>query len=235
MLCCFGHFPPTPATWMSMEEIRCASPNSTMPSAMSSTEQTENASQTTSNVWTSAPVRVSLNADVAACASGGEEPVFQYFNPLVTGVVSRIYPSAGPIAGGTEISIWGSAFRDLGSIDGAGGLVCLFGGAESGRSPLQRSQAVLLPRHDQSSGVVRNATENKTTDSSLFVARCISPRIDLHYEGNGGGSVNEGVEIQRAGLPLALPLRLAMNGDIEAAVRVPPPGGEHVEFTYFEL
>lgn len=40
--------------------------------------------------------------------------------------VSRIYPAAGPVAGGTPVTVWGTGLVDL---DGGGGLQCSFPGA----------------------------------------------------------------------------------------------------------
>ena len=85
-------------------------------------------SEANGTFW-SVPVCVTLNGDPYHACAGGVS--FEYYHPQRAGVISRIYPVAGPIAGGTGISLWGSGFRDLdpsGEASGVpGGLMCAFG------------------------------------------------------------------------------------------------------------
>merc|ERR1712083_752636 len=74
--------------------------------------------------------------------------------------VSRLYPRAGPAAGGTSVTIWGNGFRDLSSNGAlASGLHCSFG--SSLLIPASRLQADKLlclspaASHGRQSTIVR--------------------------------------------------------------------------------
>jgi hypothetical protein len=95
------------ATAIDENSVHCISP----PFVMASNAST----------YATQDVRVTVNGDPAAASSRSQ--TFTYFVATVALSISSIYPQSGPSAGGTDITIVGHGFRDL------GGVRCRFGSA----------------------------------------------------------------------------------------------------------
>ena len=155
--CLFGQATLVPATWISFEQINCISPHTShLPSKALARDATG---------WRVTDVCVVLNGDTNACAgyTPGVQARFAYYDASVIGRVSRISPTAGPVAGGTVVSVWGHAFRELDP--DSGGLACAFGS--------QLSKAV------QISGEQVNSTNSNGSQLAAGAAssmlQCLSP------------------------------------------------------------
>jgi hypothetical protein len=237
---------------MSFNEVRCVAPPM-MTASIGAPGAAHNV--TTANVsggaandtlanwtWRSVPVCVSLNGDPGACATGegGTALNFSYYNPSVVGIVSRVYPSAGSVAGGTLVTLWGSGFRDADTAHVEGGLRCVFGD-EVGALRLVRAVVIPAIASDDDDGErmqlrsggnssVKNgnksnssgdidasrAPEAMVSNDESVALRCLTPPLEEHDDDE---------------LPTSVAVRVVMNSDPAA---VPHSMGS-VRFTYYHL
>ena len=191
-----------------------------------------NASRSANNIWHEVDVCVSLNGDLNACAGaaasassfsplpsshGSYRPgSFAYFDPVRAAVVSKIYPAAGPVAGGTMLSVYGSAgsFRDLNSLRDDGGLRCAFGlGSRTRFTPAAFLADEASRAHSRNGSLDSASTSSSQTAAALIT--CATPEA----ESDRG--------------PASLPVHIVLNGDLDEGA-VPLAVGT-VGFSYYVL
>ena len=194
-----------PATKHSLDEMRCISPPLAAPSALD-------------GGWREADVCVALNGDMDACAGGAGSHraagTFGYFDPLIAGVPTHIYPRAGPVHGGTAVSVWANGLRDLSTAaHGDDGATCLFGVGPAVRAT--RAYFVNGTRHGASDAddfrLASDSRSNGPEAEPHLV--CHSPPLD-GFDGDSH----------------AVPFRLSMNADPEGASQ----SDTHAEFTFYK-
>lgn len=100
--CLFGDVV-VPATAMDPDSLLCRAPAYSLDNGSSAV----------------ADVRIVLNGDALAVANASQ--LFTFFDPSEMLAISSIYPRAGPMEGGTMVTIFGPSMLDL------GGTYCIFG------------------------------------------------------------------------------------------------------------
>jgi len=203
-----------PATWRAMDQIDCMSPPLTR--SVSGVDTFD----TATGPWSPHAVCITLNGDLVACngAAATEEHVarFWHFDAALAGNVTSIYPSAGPAAGGTEITITGSHFRDLGS-GRADGPQCVFG--EPAITGIRTSLTPAVPLL-----VERNSTSRREEPPAVAQFICLSPPRSAVVV----SALVESENKQEA-LPVSVAVRLTMNADPTAA------SSTAARFAYFDV
>jgi len=203
-----------PATWRAMDQIDCMSPP--LARSVSGVDTFD----TATGPWSPHAVCITLNGDLVACngAAATEEHVarFWHFDAALAGNVTSIYPSAGPAAGGTEITITGSHFRDLGS-GRADGPQCVFG--EPAITGIRTSLTPAVPLL-----VERNSTSRREEPPAVAQFRCLSPPRSAVVV----SALVESENKQEA-LPVSVAVRLTMNADPTAA------SSTAARFAYFDV
>ena len=152
MLLCRVGGATTPATRISHDEIRCATPPASLAAAMSGVA--------TGGGLRTMPICVSFNGDADACGGGGGDAgnggvSFGFFDVGTTSRVDSIYPRAGPASGGTAVTIRGQGLLPLGANASKGLVVCRFG--------------------DNATTLVPAAAVPALNDSDVDEVRCVSP------------------------------------------------------------
>jgi hypothetical protein len=203
-----------PATWRALDQVDCMSPP--LARSVSGVDTFD----TATGPWSPHAVCITLNGDRVACngAAATEEHVarFWHFDAALAGNVTSIYPSAGPAAGGTEITITGSHFRDLGS-GGADGPQCVFG--EPAITGIRTSLTPAVPLL-----VEKNSTTRREEPPAVTQFICLSPPRSVVVV----SALVESENTQEA-LPVSVSVRLTMNADPTAA------SSTAARFAYFDV
>ena len=145
LMCAFGNAPEVSAESVSSSSIRCASPAS---------ERSE---------------KVSFNVMDAGVEMWGFQGYFRYLEHIQ---VVGLQPSVGPVAGGAEVRVAGSGFRDGNEV------TCHFGGAESAGEYVSASE--LMCRSPR-----RMEPANVTMSLSMVGIKVEGSEREFLYE-NGG-------------------------------------------------
>ena len=197
--------------------------------------------------YLSVPFCVSLNGGAEACAGNAS---FVYYNTSSVAHVSTMHPRAGPVAGGTVLTVSGLGFLDLGG--GGEGLHCLFGSPDDPSAALAPATLLQLLHPNASVPPGGRNVDQLTAEqaSEAGVPTAALPELYGTPPPVAGASIGAASSARATLLqctsppwsqiaadsivgdsPQQVAVHITLNGD-RASVPASEPG---LSFTYFEL